>query len=130
MTDDQSGHLRYADEIFAIQGAIFEVNRHMGSGFLEAVYQECLGIEFAARNVPFAASAPLRLNYKDHALRQTYVADFLCFGQIIVELKAVREFAPEHRAQILNYLRVTGLKVGLLVNFGSSPKAQIERFVR
>jgi hypothetical protein len=71
MSHDQSEHLLYADEIFAIQGAIFEVNRHMGSGFLEAVYQECLAIEFAARNVPFAASTPLRLTYKDHALRRS-----------------------------------------------------------
>jgi GxxExxY protein len=117
----------YADEVFAIQGAIFEVNRHMGTGFLEAVYQECLAIEFTARNIPFLASAPLRLTYKDYDLRQTYVADFVCFGLIIVELKAVRDFSPEHRAQLFNYLRATGLRLGLLVNFSSAPKARIER---
>jgi GxxExxY protein len=117
----------YADEVFAIQGAIFEVNRHMGTGFLEAVYQECLAIEFAARNIPFVASSPMRLTYKDQTLRQTYVADFVCFGTIIVELKAVRDFAPEHRAQLFNYLRATGLRLGLLVNFSSAPKARIER---
>jgi GxxExxY protein len=120
----------YADEVFQIQGAIFEVNRHMGSGFLEAVYQECLAIEFTARKIPFVAAQPLPLSYKGQILRQFYQADFVCFGAIIVELKAVRDFAPEHRAQVLNYLNATGLKLGLLVNFGSAPKARIERLVR
>ena len=120
----------YAEEVFQIQGAIFEVNRHMGSGFLEAVYQECLAVEFAARKIPFAAQAPLPLTYKGQLLSQSYAADFVCFGKIIVELKAVRELAPEHRAQVLNYLSATGLKLGLLVNFGSAPKARIERLVR
>ncbi|HUO11739.1 MAG TPA: GxxExxY protein [Caulobacteraceae bacterium] len=120
----------YASEVFRIQGAIFEVNRHMGSGFLEAVYQECLALEFAARDIPFAAQRPLPLTYKDRTLHQTYQADFVCFGSIIVEIKAVRELAPEHRAQVLNYLNATGLKLGLLVNFGSAPKARIERLAR
>ncbi|MBA3811321.1 MAG: GxxExxY protein [Caulobacteraceae bacterium] len=119
----------YAEEVFAIQGAIFEVNRHMGTGFLEAVYQECLTQEFRTRSVPFVASRPLSLTYKGQALRQTYQPDFVCFERIIVELKAVRELASEHRAQVLNYLRATGLRLGLLVNFGSAPKARIERLV-
>jgi GxxExxY protein len=102
----------------------------MGAGFLEAVYQECLAIEFASRGIPFVAQKPLPLRYKEHALRQTYVADFVCFETIVVELKAVRELAPEHRAQVLNYLNATGMKLGLLVNFGSAPKAQIERLAR
>jgi GxxExxY protein len=100
----------------------------MGAGFLEAVYQECLGLEFAARAIPFAASRPLKLSYKGSVLRQTYVPDFLCFDLIVVEIKALRELAAEHRAQVLNYLKASGLKVGLLVNFGSSP-AQVERLV-
>jgi GxxExxY protein len=120
----------YAAEVFRIQGAIFEVNRHMGSGFLESVYQECLGMEFAARQIPFVAQQALALTYKGQPLKQTYQADFVCFGTIIVELKAVRELAPEHRAQVLNYLSATGFKLGLLVNFGSAPKARIERLVR
>jgi GxxExxY protein len=121
--------LLHADEAFAIQGAIFEVNRHMGVGFLEAVYQECLAIEFKARAIPFVASPALSLQYKSVPLRQRYQADFVCFDKILVELKAVRTLAPEHRAQVLNYLRATGLRLGLLVNFGSAPKAQIERLV-
>jgi GxxExxY protein len=119
----------YADEVFAIQGAIFEVNRHMGTGFLEAVYQECLSLEFEARNIPFVASRSLGLTYKGRTLRQTCQPDFVCFDRIIVELKAARDLAPEHRAQVLNYLRATGLRLGLLVNFGSAPKARIERLV-
>jgi GxxExxY protein len=71
----------------------------------------------------------LALAYKGQPLRQAYRADFVCFGRIIVELKATREVAPEHRAQLLNYLKATGLRVGLLVNFGCAPKARVERLV-
>ena len=127
MDQDTQEQLIYPDDVFQIQGAIFEVNREMGAGFLEAVYQECLGLEFKARNIPFTASPPLSLTYKGTPLRQAYVPDFVCFGRIIVELKAVRELSPEHRAQVLNYLKATGLRLGLLVNFGSAPKAQVVR---
>ena len=119
----------YSDEVFRIQGAVFEVNREMGAGFLEAVYQECLALEFAARSIPFVAVSPLPLSYKNARLLQTYIPDFVCFGRIIVELKAVREIAPEHRAQVINYLKATGLRLGLLVNFGPISKARIERLV-
>lgn len=101
----------------------------MGAGFLEAVYQECLAIEFAARDVPFQATPQLTVTYKGQKLRQAYVPDFLCFDQIIVELKAASEIAPGHRAQLLNYLRATGLRVGLLVNFRPSGRAQVERLI-
>jgi GxxExxY protein len=77
--------LLHAREGFLIQGAVFEVYRAMGSGFLEAVYQECLALEFVERGVPFAASAPLKLDYKGRQLRQGYAADFVCFDKIIVE---------------------------------------------
>ncbi len=126
---EQHERVLYADEVFRIQGAIFEVNVRMGAGFLEAVYQECLALELTARGIPFVADAPLALSYKGHPLRQTYRADFVCFERIIVELKALAGLLPEHRAQVLNYLRVTGLKLGLLVNFGCGPKARIERLV-
>ena len=121
--------LLYADEAFLIQGAIFEVSRVMGIGFLDPVYQECLAIEFSTRRLPFRSQAVLSMNYKDTLLRQTYVADFICFDKIIVELKAVRESAPAHRAQLMNYMRATGMRLGLLVNFGCAPKARIERFI-
>ena len=122
--------LLFADEVFRIQGAIFEVNKQMGAGFLEAVYQECLAIEFAERGIPFEAMRPLELKYKGRTLRQVYQPDLVCFDRIVIELKAVQRLAPEHRAQVINYLTVTGLRIGLLVNFGASPKAEIERLVR
>ena len=119
----------YADEVYRIQGAIFEVNAQMGAGFLEAVYQECLALEFAARGIPFKAGETLALAYKGQPLSQGYRADFICFNRIIVELKALAALTPEHRAQVLNYLRCTNFKLGLLVNFGCTPKARIERLV-
>lgn len=124
------GRLLYEAETYRIRGAVFEVYRNMGPGFLEAVYQECLAIEFTTSEVPFQALKPLELRYKGEPLQQTYRPDFVCFGRIVVELKAVRVLAPEHRAQTLNYLRATGLQLGLLVNFGAIPKAQIERLAQ
>jgi len=121
--------LLFKDESYAIQGAVFEVYREVGCGFLEAVYQECFERELALRGIPFEAQKPLGLVYKGNPLVQTYKADVICYGKIIVELKAVREFAPEHRAQALNYLKLTGLRLVLLVNFGSHPLAKIERLV-
>jgi GxxExxY protein len=121
--------LLYREEVFRIQGAVFEVNRSMGRGFLEAVYQECLALEFSASGIPFQALPMLRLSYKGAALKQIYRPDFICFDAIIVELKVAREIAAEHRAQVLNYLRATGLQVGLLVNFGNASRAAVERLV-
>ena len=126
---ERSTELLCAGEVFRIRGAIFEVNRAMGRGFLEAVYQECLTLEFASRGIPFRATPRLALSYKSTPLTQTYSPDFICFDRVIVELKAVRELAPEHRAQVLNYLRATGLEVGVLVNFGSSARVAVERLV-
>ena len=128
MNHEKHEKLLYAAEVFRIQGAVFDVYRAMGAGFLEGVYQECLEIEFAARSIPFLALKPIRLEYKGRALRQTYTPDFTCFESIIIELKAVRTIAPEHQAQIINYLRATRLRLGLFVNFGATPRVQIERF--
>jgi GxxExxY protein len=120
--------LLYPEEVFRLQGAIFDVYRTMGAGFLENVYQECLCLEFSSRRIPFRALQSMKLEYKGYLLRQTYTPDFICFGSIIVELKAVRALAPEHRAQTVNYLRAAGLRLALLVNFGATPGVQIERF--
>ena len=119
--------LLFKDECYAIQGAIFEVYREMGCGFLEAVYQECLEKEFRSRELPFEAQKELLLSYKSQPLSQTYKPDFICYGNIIVELKSVKEIASEHKAQLLNYLKATGLELGLLVNFGAYPKVEIVR---
>ncbi|MDG5816462.1 GxxExxY protein [Chitinispirillales bacterium ANBcel5] len=119
--------LLFADECYAIQGAIFDVYREMGCGFLEAVYQECLEMEFSASKIPFEAQKELALSYKGKALSQTYKPDFICYEKIIVELKAVKEITSEHTAQLFNYLKATELELGLLVNFGAYPKVKIIR---
>ncbi len=115
--------LLHADEVYRVQGAVFEVNQVMGAGYLEAVYQECLLLEFQARGIPFVAQPTLKLDYKGTRLRHVYVPDFVCFGSVLVELKALGALAPEHRAQILNYLKTSNLRVGLLINLGCAPKA-------
>ncbi|MBH1976310.1 MAG: GxxExxY protein [Rhodocyclales bacterium] len=122
--------LKFEEESYRIRGAIFEVYREMGCGFLEAVYQECLEREFTRQRIPFVSQRELVLHYKGVQLTQTYKPDFICFEHIIVELKAVKELASEHRAQIHNYLKATDLELGLLVNFGHYPKAEIERIVK
>jgi GxxExxY protein len=94
---------------------------------LEAVYQECLELEFGDQTVAFVAQPKLGLSYKGRELRQTYAPDFICFGKIVVEIKAVSALSDEHRAQVHNYLRATGYRLGLLVNFGHFPKLESER---
>jgi GxxExxY protein len=121
--------LLYRDEVYAIQGAVFEVYREMGAGFLESVYQECLAKEFLAGQVPFVSQQELLLKYKGATLSQTYRPDFVCYDRIIIEIKATKTIAPEHKAQLMNYLSATEKRLGLLVNFGSYPKAQIERII-
>ena len=117
----------YRDEAYRIMGACFEVYTDKGCGFLEAVYQECLEIEFMEREIPFVAQPKLALSYRGQLLRQTYTPDFVCFDRIVLELKAVSAVADEHRAQVHNYLRATGHRLGLLVNFGHYPKVEYER---
>lgn len=119
----------YQDETYLIQGAIFEVYKTVGSGFLEGVYQESLALEFRLRGIPFVEHQELFLHYKGYQLRQTYIPDFICYNKIIVELKAVSNLLPEHEAQLLNYLRITDMRLGLLVNFGAHRKVDIRRRV-
>ena len=120
--------LIFEEETYAIRGAVFEVYKEMGCGFLEAVYQECLEKELHRRSISFVAQQKLQLRYKGEALQQIYKPDFICYDQIILELKAAKEITPEHKAQVINYLKATNLKLGLLINFGSHPKVQIKRF--
>ena len=120
--------LIHEQETYEILGACFEVYREKGCGFLEAVYQECLEIEFDLRGIPAKSLVPLDLSYKGRVLKKRYEADFICFEKVLVELKAVSTLADEHRAQIQNYLHATGLRVGLLVNFGHFPLVEHERF--
>ena len=121
--------LLYQDESYKIIGACFEVYREKGCGFLEPVYQECMELELGLQGIPFMAQPSLALDYKGKHLRSKYEPDFICYERIILELKAVTDLTDEHRAQVLNYLKATGLKLGLLVNLGHYPKAQVERIV-
>lgn len=121
--------LLFEKESYAIRGAIFEVYNEMGPGFPEAVYQECLEKEFALREIPFASQVELPLRYKGRPLTKTYRADLICHDAILLEIKGVKSLLPEHTAQTLNYLKATGLKLGLLVNFGAPGKVEIERVV-
>lgn len=118
----------YKDETFRIIGALMEVHRTLGCGFLESVYQEAVAMEFEMQNIPFEAEKILRIDYKGIELKKFYVADFVCFDKIIVELKALSSLTSDHEAQTLNYLKATGLKVGLLVNFGEK-SLKYKRFV-
>lgn len=119
----------FSDETYKIRGAIYEVYKEIGCGFLEAVYQECLEREFKLQGIPFVSQSPLEIEYKGQVLKQKYVPDFICFDEIIVEIKAVKELANEHQAQVINYLKATDMELGLLVNFGSHPKADIKRLI-
>ncbi|MBI3882436.1 MAG: GxxExxY protein [Verrucomicrobia bacterium] len=122
--------LLYADETFAIRGVCFEVYKEKGCGFVEAVYQECLEIEFQLCGLLFVPQPRLQLEYKGRKLRSEFQPDFICIGKIIVELKAVSELNDEHRAQVHNYLKSSGHRLGLLVNFGHHPGVEIERIIR
>lgn len=119
----------YKEDSYRIMGACFEVYKEMGCGFLEAVYQECLEMEFRLQGIAFRPQPELGLRYKGQFLTQIYIPDFVCMEKIILEIKAVKELAPEHRAQVHNYLHATGYKLGLLVNFGHYPKVEYERIV-
>ena len=119
----------FKEESFRIIGACFEVYNKMGQGFLESVYQECLAMEFAVQDIPFIQQPRLRLEYKTKPLKQEYQPDFLCFNEVIVEIKSVKTLTDEHRAQAINYLKATGKKLALLVNFGHYPRLESERFL-
>ena len=126
---DKNEKILYKEESYAIQGAVFEVYREMGCGFLEAVYQECLERELSCRGIPFQSQIQLSLTYKSEKLNQTYKPDFICYGKIILEIKAVKDLGDDHRAQMFNYLKATGFRLGLLVNFGHYPKVTVERII-
>lgn len=117
-------------ESYAIVGACFEVYNEKGCGFLEPVYQECLGIEFEYQHIPAIAKPSLVVTYRGRILTQVYQPDYVCFDKIIVELKAVSALIDEHRAQLLNYLHATGFQLGLLVNFGHYPELEYERIAK
>lgn len=110
--------LWFKEEAYEIVGAVIEAHKQLGSGFLEAVYQEALGIELARSYIPFNSFKKLDIMYKGTLLSKKYIADLVCYDKVILELKALSSLAPEHEAQILNYLKATGYRLGILLNFG------------
>ena len=117
------------EDSYKIVGAAMEVFNQLGHGFLEAVYQEALEREFKSRGMPYEREKELTIFYKGELLEQTYKADFICYEDIIVELKAVAMLQDSHRSQVYNYLRATKNKLGLLINFGNSDGLEWERKV-
>ena len=123
------GELIYREEVFQIIGAAIEVHKVLGSGFLEAVYQEALEYELSLRKIPSISQQPLKIQYKTHVLNKEYIADLVCFNSIVVELKALQRLTGHEESQLINYLKATGVRVGLLINFGSSGKLEWKRLV-
>jgi len=107
------------DESFKIIGACIEVHKELGSGFLEPIYQEALAVEFEKQNIPFVREKEINVNYKGIYLSKKYLADFICYEKILLELKALNNLNREHESQVLNYLKATGFRLGLLINFGN-----------
>ena len=120
--------LIYKEESYKIIGACIEVHNELGSGFLEPIYQEALEVELTNQNIPFQREAPLPVKYKGLVLNKSYIADFILYDKIVLELKALDALSTVHESQVLNYLKATGFKLGLLVNFGQ-PKLQYKRLV-
>lgn len=121
--------LIYKKEAYQIIGACMEVHKELGSGFLEAVYHEALLLELKKQNIPFRSNAKLQISYKNNPLTKVYYADIICFDKIIIELKAMEGLIPEHEAQVINYLKATGLQLGLLINFGAK-SLQYKRMIQ
>ena len=119
--------LRYEHETYQIIGAAMKVHRVLGPGFTEKVYQEALAIEFTEQGIPFEREKEIHASYKGVVLEGTYIPDFICYDKIIVELKAVKELDDVHRSQAINYAKVAGFKLSLLINFGESSLVK-ERF--
>ena len=121
--------LIFEEESYAIIGAAMEVYYKLGSGFTEPVCQEALQIEFGLRKIPFEARKRLRMEYKGYELNKEHVADFLCYDSIIVEIKSLAQLTQREWSQVVNYLKVTNMRLGLLINFGSTGRLEHRRVI-
>jgi GxxExxY protein len=121
--------ITYKEESYKIVGAAFNVYNKLGHGFLEAVYQEALELEFQKQGIPYEREKELEIYYDGIKLKQTYKADFVCYDKVIVELKAVSYLDDSHRAQVYNYLHATSYKLGILLNFGNYDVLEKERIL-
>ena len=114
---------------YAIIGASMEVHRNLGCGFLEPVYQAALAVELTKRDIPFTRELKLPVFYKDVELETPYKVDFICFESVVLELKALARLSGTEEAQVINYLKVSGLRIGLLFNFGSDGRLEQKRMI-
>ena len=121
--------LIFGKEVYEIIGAAIEVHKTLGHGFLEAIYQEAFEYELSDRKIPFSSQIELKVKYKNRYLQKTYIADIIAYDKIIIELKALSNLSGKEEAQLINYLKATEFKVGLLINFGSPNKLEWKRFV-
>jgi GxxExxY protein len=119
--------LVYKEESYKIIGACFEVYKQKGCGFSEAVYQECLAIEFELQKIPFVQQPKIQLEYKGRILEQFFQPDYVCYGKIILEIKALPLIIEINKSQTLNYLNATNFDLALLVNFGHFPQLEYKR---
>ncbi len=126
--DTQDKTLIHSEITEVVIGCAFEVINELGAGFLESVYEKALLLALRQKGLSAIAQHPIRVNFRGECVGD-FFADLLVEGKVVVELKAVKAIAPEHRAQIINYLKATGIEVGLLINFGN-PKLEYERFTR
>jgi GxxExxY protein len=121
--------LLFKNEVYAIVGAAMEVYNDLGPGFLEPVYQEAMEMEVAIRKIPFKSQQQIVVKYKNLPLKKSYVADLFCYEKILVEIKTLDHLTLREEAQLLNYLKATGMRVGVLINFGNYPSLEWKRMV-
>jgi GxxExxY protein len=117
------------EEVYRVVGASMEVYNQLRAGFSESVYQEAMEWELTDRSIPFARQVPLRIKYKERVLEKRFIADLICFDSVLVEIKAISQLTDADEGQVLNYLRATGLRVGVLINFGDFGRLDWHRIV-
>ena len=121
--------LLFKDEVYSLIGAAMEVYNELGAGFLEPVYQEAFEIELVTRNIPIVLQKELKIRYKEHLLKKTYVADLVAYGKIVIEIKALERLSSREESQLINYLKATDMRLGLLINFGAKNSLEWKRMV-